>query len=110
MRLYHSAGYLSKSYILYSRETTSETSHAKLSQLTVLSYPEGYSLGSGSFLIPSVHYVNVRIPYQTTIAGPGGRTFIMQQNMFYQDFATSLRFDKVCGKDLTGTICRLFKY
>jgi hypothetical protein len=101
MRLYHSAGYLSKSYILYSRETTSETSNAKLSQLQY--YLSGrIFLGSGSFLIPSVHYVNVRIPYQTRIAGPGGRTFIMQQNMFYQDFATSLRFEKYAGKTLPG--------
>lgn len=99
----HSAGYLSKTYMLLTREPaqTSFVADSELSQFQY--YISGrILLGKGSYLIPALHYVNVRLPYETVTTGRGGRTFIMQQHEVLHDFAASLSSEKHWGRVTTG--------
>jgi tetratricopeptide (TPR) repeat protein len=103
LKLTHSPGMLSKSYLLYTRDETQTelTRDARLSQFQY--YVSGrLLLGNGAYLIPAIHYLAVRIPYETTVAGRFGRTFRMQQHYFNHDVATSLGLEKYYGKVRPG--------
>jgi tetratricopeptide (TPR) repeat protein len=103
LRLRHALQYIAKSYMSYSQES-SETSllpDARLSQFQY--YISGQShLGRGTILTPAIHYVNVRTPYETSVAGRFGRTFVMRQYDYQHDFAASIALEKFAGKFLPG--------
>jgi len=99
----HALGYLSKTYIFQSQESAeiTRTDDSGLSQFQY--YLSGRFLtGNTTYIIPAIHYVNVRIPYYTTAAGPGRRTFLIEQYVFNHDFAASLGVEKYFGKIRTG--------
>ncbi len=99
LMLTHSAGYLSKSHLLYSRQEgeVNLVRDARLSQFQY--YLSGrILLGNGAFLVPAIHYVNVIFPYETTVAGRGLTTFQVQQYSLSHNVATSLGFGKYFGK------------
>ena len=98
-KINHSVGYLSKSYLSYIQEgaETYLERDAGLSQFQY--YLSGrILLGNGTFMVPAVHYVNVVIPYETTVAGRGRTTFQVQQYSLSHNVAASLGFEKYFGK------------
>ena len=103
LQLTHSAGYLSKSHMVYRQEDASPDLErdARLSQMQY--YLSGrILLGEGIYLVPSIHYLNVRIPYYTQTAGRGGRVFMMRQHVSLNDVAASLGLEKFSGKIRSG--------
>lgn len=99
----HSPGYLSKSYLYYSQSATETVliTDATLSQFQY--YLSGRILfGNGAYLTPAVHYLNVRIPYETTMTGRGGRPVLVQQYFVSHDIATSIGIEKYFGKVRPG--------
>ncbi len=103
LKLTHSPGMLTKSYLLYTRDDAEAelTRDARLSQFQY--YVSGrILLGNGAYLIPAVHYLAVRIPYETTVAGRFGRPLLLQQHYFNHDVATSLGLEKYYGKVRPG--------
>jgi tetratricopeptide (TPR) repeat protein len=103
LKINHSIGYLSKSYLLYTQHEneTDLTRDARLSQFQY--YLSGrILLGSGAYLVPAIHYLNVIIPYETTVAGRFGRAYRVQQHDFNHDVAASLGLEKYFGKFRPG--------
>lgn len=95
----HSIGYLSKSYMLYLQDEDDPELRMdqRLSQFQY--YLSGRMLlGNGTFLIPAIHYLNLRIPYYTMVGGRGGSSFIVKQHYFQHDFASSLTLEKYIRK------------
>ncbi len=93
--IFHSAGYLSKEYLYYSRDGLEDyiSENERLRQLQY--YISGRVLvGNGLFLVPAIHYINLIIPTEVVIAGRGGRTFVAEQNIYRHDFASSIGLDK----------------
>jgi tetratricopeptide (TPR) repeat protein len=103
LRLTHSAGYLSRSYLLYSQANDGPEldNDSGLSQFQY--YLSGrILLGNGMFLVPSVHYLNIRIPYVATVSGRFGRLYHVRRSAFNHDFASSLQLEKFSGKIRPG--------
>jgi hypothetical protein len=94
-RLTHSPGYLSKSYMVY----TSSDNEAVLATDAYLSqfqyYLSGKILtGNGVYLVPAIHYLAVRLPYEITIAGRGRTTLQTRHFQYQHNLAISMGLEK----------------
>lgn len=99
LQLIHSAGYLSKSHLLYTQQEgeTELIRDAGLSQFQY--YLSGrIFLGTGTFLVPAFHYVNVTIPYEITVAGRGWTSYQVRRYSLSHNMAASLGLEKYLGK------------
>jgi hypothetical protein len=103
IKLTHSAGYLAKSYLLYYQDETRTDliRDKRLSQFQYYLSPR-ILLGNSTFLIPAIHYLNIVIPYETTVAGRFGRTYQVKEYTFNHDVATSVGLEKYIGRFRPG--------
>ena len=103
LRITHAAGYFSKNYLYFSREPDEDRliRDAKINQFQY--YLSGrVLLGNGIFLVPAVHYLNVKIPSEAVMVGRGRFSYIQQQVINRHDVATSLGVEKYAGKIRSG--------
>ncbi len=101
--LMHSLGYLAKNYLFWSRENTESEFFEDARHTQFQYYLSGKILiGEGLLLVPSLHYLNVRIPAYTVIAGRGGRSMLVEQYLHRHDFAFDLALERNFGLIKTG--------
>lgn len=95
----HSAGYLAKNYMLYQQEG-GQSNLTGENRLTQFQYylSARILVAEGTYLTPAAHYVNVIIPYYTTITGFSGGTTMTTEYSFQHNFAGSVTLEKYFGK------------
>ena len=103
LKLTHSTGYLSKSYLLYYQDET-RTDLIRDNRLSQFQYylSGRILLGNSTFLLPAIHYLNIIMPYETIVAGRFGRTYRVKEYTFNHDVATSIGLEKYFGKFRPG--------
>lgn len=101
--LTHSAGFLVKNYLYWSRENTESKLVEDARHTQFQYYLSGRILvGRGLFAVPSLHYLNVRVPTEAVITGRGRSSMMIEQYVHLHDFAFDLALDKNTGMIRTG--------
>lgn len=98
-RMFHSVSYLNRSALFYQQDGGSIYLDTK-NRITQLQYFMGMNLylGSGFYIFPSVHYINIRSPYLVTMQNRWGSQYNVLQYDYEHQFVGYFGLGKTIGK------------
>lgn len=98
-RMFHSVSYLNRSGLFYQQDGGTSYTDTK-NRIAQLQYFMGMNvyLGSGFYIYPSIHYINIRSPYLVTVQGRWGSQYNILQYDYEHQFVGFLGIGKTIGK------------